>query len=194
MEPAWISPTDEAIVIDTATLGDIFDRTVRALTKRPSLGRSTATSTARITNGLVCEVQEGKWRFTADMPEQVGGTASGPTPGVLGRAALGSCLAIGYVLHAAKAGIPIGGVEVTVEADFDDGALFGVADAPAGYLEVRYAVTITSDAAEVEIRRMLDDADAHSPYHDVFSRGQKMVRSVRVEPMTAAGATEPAEA
>ncbi len=172
-----------ARVIDTATLGDIFERTVRALTKRPSLGRSTATSTARITEGLACTIQEGPWRFTVDMPEQVGGTASGPTPGVLGRAALGSCLAVGYVLYAAKAGIPIAGVEVVVETDFDDGALFGVADVPAGYLEVRYAVTVTSDAPEEQILRMLDDADAHSPYHDVFSRAQTLVRTARVEPV-----------
>lgn len=170
-------------MIDTTKLGSIFERTVRALTKMPSLGRSTATSTSRVTNGLQCEITEGQWRFTADMPEQVGGAGSGPTPGVLGRAALGSCLAIGYVLYAAKSGIAIAGVEVKIEADFDDGAIFGVAEVPAGYSEVRYAVTVTSDAPEDEILRMLDEADKHSPYHDVFSRAQKLVRTARVEPV-----------
>ncbi len=169
-------------MIDLAALGETFKRTVLALTKRPSLGRSTATSTARITNGLACEIQEGPWKLTADMPVQVGGTASGPTPGVFGRAALGSCLAIGYVLHAAKCGVNVSGVEVVVEADYDDGALFGVQDMPAGYSEVRYAVTITSDAPDEDIRRMVDDADAHSPYRDVFSRGQSLVRSLRIIP------------
>lgn len=175
-------------MIDTVSLGTIFNRTVRALTKRPSLGQSTATSTARIVDGLRCEIEEGAWKFTADMPEQVGGSAAGPTPGVFGRAAFGSCLAIGYVLHAAKWEIPISGVEVVVNADYDDGAMFGVAPVPAGYLEVRYTVTITSDAPEAEIRKMVDDADAHSPYRDVFSRGQSLIRTMHIVPTAAGGA------
>jgi len=38
--------------------------------------------------------------------------APAPTPGVLGRAALGSCLAIGYMMYAAKTGVPLAGLEV----------------------------------------------------------------------------------
>ncbi len=167
-------------MIDIQRIGTAFERTARALTKRPSLGRSTATTTARITDGLTCEVVEGPWRLTIDMPEQVGGAASGPTPGVFGRAALGSCLSIGYVLHAAKAGVPISGIEVVVEADYDDGALFGVADEHPGYLAVRYAVTVYSDALEADILRVLDEADAHSPYHDVFSRSQTLHRTTHI--------------
>lgn len=172
-------------MIDTQKIGSTFERTARALEKRPSLGRATATTTARITDGLRCEIEEGPWRLTADMPPQAGGTAAGPTPGVFGRAALGSCLAIGYVLYASKAGLPLSGVEVEVEADFDDGALFGVADAPPGYLDVRYAVTVFSDAPEVDILRVLDEADAHSPYRDVFGRAQRLSRTTAILPSAA---------
>ena len=168
--------------MDTEQIGAAFERNARALSQRPSLGRNTATTAVRITDGLTCEIEEGPWRLTADMPPQVGGSGAGPTPGVLGRAALGSCLAIGYALYAAKEGVPLAGVEVVVEADYDDGAFFGVAEAPPGYLHVRYAVTVYSDAPEADVLRVLDAADAHSAYLDVFGRAQRLSRTARIVP------------
>ncbi len=173
-------------MIDTEKIAIAFERNVKALTKRPSIGRSTGVSRARVTKGLVCEVEEGPWRLVADMPPQVGGEAAGPTPGVLGRAAFGSCLAIGYVMQLAAAGIDVAGVEVEVEADWDDGALFGTSDEPPGYLEVRYAVTIRSDAPQEQIERLLDVADARSAYHDIFSRPLSLKRSVEILSPTSA--------
>ena len=157
-----------------------FERTAKALKLRPSLGRDTGITKARIREGLTCDIEAGPWRFVADMPKQVGGAETGPTPGVYGRAALGSCLAIGYMLHAAKLGVPIRALEVEIQADFDDGALFGVSDSPPGYLEVRYVVTVESSAPEADVLQVLDEGDARSPYLDVFSRAQKCTRIVRI--------------
>lgn len=159
-----------------------FDRVSGALTQRPSLGIGTGISKASIKNGLTCEIREGNWTMVADMPEQAGGNGAGPTPGVFGRAALGSCLAIGYMMRAAKMDILITNLEVEIQADYDDGALFGTAPPHVlpGYLEIRYRVTVDSDAPKEEILRMLDDADRHSPYLDVFSRAQSCHREVNI--------------
>jgi len=156
------------------------ERTTRALSLKPSLGKGTGLSKTSIKNGLTCEIQEGNWKFLADMPESVGGNAQAPTPGVYGRAALGSCLAIGYMMAAAKKNISIATVEVEVQADFDDGALFGTADVFPGYSQVRCIINIESDAAEEDVLKMLDEADQHSPYLDVFSRGQDCKREVHI--------------
>lgn len=159
-----------------------IQRTQQALTLKPALGKETSISTIRITNGLTCEIQEGNWKICADMPASIGGNALGPTPGVYGRAALGSCLAIGYMMKAAELEIPITGLEVVVEADYDNGALFGTADnsIPPGYLEIRYTINIDSDATEDEIMQLLDSGDAHSPYLDIFTRAQTCVRNVNI--------------
>jgi uncharacterized OsmC-like protein len=157
-----------------------FESIVSALSANPDLGRGTGTTIARVRNGLACEIEAGPWRFVADMPTTSGGTASGPTPGMYGRAALGSCLAIGYAMRAAKLGVPIAQVEVEVQADYDDGALFGVTDEAPGYSEVRYVVSITTNAPEADVMRVLDEADLHSPYLDVFRRAQRCTRSVRI--------------
>jgi uncharacterized OsmC-like protein len=157
-----------------------YSRSVKALSLKPSLGLGTGISRARITDGLTCRITEGNYTLVADMPQQAGGNAAGPTPGVFGRAALGSCLAIGYMMQAAKMNLPVDALEVEVQADYDDGALFGTSDVPPGYLEVRYVVTIESDASREKIQQVLDEADKHSPYLDVFSRGQKCIRSVNI--------------
>ncbi len=164
----------------TQKIKDAFERVVKAFTAKPSLGLGTGTSKARLVNGLACEITEGKWKFSADMPEAAGGDASAPTPGVYGRAALASCLAICYKMYAAKTGIAIDAIEVQVEADFDDRGLFGFTDVPPGYTEVRYTVTIESDETKEKIIELLDNADRHSPYLDVFANGQKCVRNINV--------------
>jgi uncharacterized OsmC-like protein len=159
---------------------EAVSRSTKALSLKPSLGLGTGISKTKITNGLRCEITEGNHKLIADMPESVGGNATGPTPGVYGRAAFGSCLAIAYMLKASAMNIKINALQVDVQADYDDGALFGTSSAPPGYLEVRYTVTVESDAAEEEILQMLDMADKHSPYLDVFSREQKCTRDVRI--------------
>jgi uncharacterized OsmC-like protein len=158
-----------------------FQRVAATLAQRPAFGLGTGISKASIRDGLTCQVTEGNWTLIADMPEQVGGNAAGPTPGVFGRAALGSCLAIGYMMRAATMNIPITSLEVEVQADYDDGALFGTAPGvPPGYLEIRYTINVESEAPEERIMELLDEADRHSPYLDVFKRAQHCVREVRI--------------
>lgn len=165
---------------DTEKIKTAIERSTKALSLKPSLGWGTGISRTRIKNGLSCEIQEGNWKFLADMPESIGGSGGAPTPGVYGRAALGSCIAIGYMMRAAKMNVPVSNLEVEVQADYDDGALLGTADVAPGYSEVRYTVTIESEAGEEDILKMLDEADKHSPYLDVFSRGQNCKRQVRI--------------
>ena len=55
--------------------------------------------------------------FETDMPPALGGEGTAPSPSVLARAALSSCLATGYVLRAARHGVELTSVTVHVEAD-----------------------------------------------------------------------------
>lgn len=161
-----------------------FERNAKALTLKPSLGLDTGVSTIRIVNGLECEISEGDWQLKTDMPKQIGGHSSAPTPGVLGRAAFGSCLATGYMLWASKLDINIESLKIKVEADFDDGALFATSDAVPGYSEVRYEVEIESSLNESELETFLNEADKHSPYLDVFSNAISCKREVKLKTST----------
>jgi uncharacterized OsmC-like protein len=158
----------------------VFERNAKALGLRPTIGQGTAVTKVRVVDGLTCEIEEGPWKLVADMGEKWGGNNTGPNPGVLGRAALGSCLAMSYAMWAAHLGVPLRRIEVEIQADYDTRGHYGVADVPAGYTQVRYLVTIESDAPESEIVSLLDEADAHTSYLDVFARPQPMRREVRV--------------
>ena len=157
-----------------------FERSEKALTLKPSIGLGKKVSVTKLINGLSCEIREGNWVVKTDMPEEVGGNSTAPTPGVFGRAALGGCLASGYMMWASKLNIPIEGLEIHLEACFDGGATYGTSDAFPGYSEVKYHVKIKSPASAREIEKFLDKADRHSPYLDVFSRAQNCVRSLEV--------------
>jgi uncharacterized OsmC-like protein len=163
-----------------AIIKSSFERVAEHLTLNPERGCNTLVSTTRITNGLTCQTEEGVWKLSADLPSNAGGSDSAPTPGVLGRAALGSCLAMGYMLWASKLEVSIDSLEVEIQADSDDGVLFGVSDAPPGYSEVRYCVRVQSSASEEEIVKVLDAGDRHSPYLDIFTRAIPCQRQVEI--------------
>jgi uncharacterized OsmC-like protein len=165
---------------DEKALRTVTERSIRALTLRPELGVKTSVSRVRVRDGLTCDIEEGRWKIVADLSEKAGGGGEGPDPGVLARGALGSCLAIGYVISAAMRDVPLVGVEVEVHADFDVGAQYGLGDAPPGYTEVRYTVSIESSASEGDIMEVIEEAEGRSPYLDVFTRAQKLVRSVKI--------------
>ena len=157
-----------------------FERNQRALRLRPAIGRGTAATTVRIREGLTCDIEEGPWKLVADMTEKNGGNGVGPKPGIYGRGALGSCLAIGYMMWAAKLGVPFASLEVQIQADYDASAEYGVTDGSPSYSQIRYLVVIESAAAEADVVRVLDTAEAHSTYHDIFHRAQDLRREVRI--------------
>ena len=159
----------------------IVERNVNEIARRPAAGQGTATTRVTLKPGLECEIEEGPWKLTAGMSEKWGGTNAGPNPGILGRGALGSCLAIGYSMWAARLGVPIDAVEVEIQADYDSRGDLGIADdVQPGYLQVRYRVTVTSPAPEADVLRVLDTADKCSPYRAVYARAHDVRRETTI--------------
>jgi uncharacterized OsmC-like protein len=156
---------------DPQMIRDVFERHVQVLASRPARGQLTFTTTARLVDGLRCEISEGAWRFAADVPVKLGGDDTAPNPGVLGRGALASCLVITISRWAARRGIPIDALEVEVAADLDARGELGIADEiPPGYGEIRYTVSVRSPASLEAITEVLAEAERHTPYLDNFGR------------------------
>jgi uncharacterized OsmC-like protein len=167
--------------MDDEHIRTTLERNVKAITLRPSIARHTGRTSVRLKPGLECEVSDGPWTLTVAMGEKSGGTGAGPGPGTLGRGALGSCLALGYAMWAARLGVRLDSLSVEVEADYDSRGELGISDeVPPGYTQVRYTVSVTSDAPEADVRRVLDTADRYSPYRDVFMRANDVRREVTI--------------
>jgi uncharacterized OsmC-like protein len=175
--------TERTTLDEQEHIKTVIERNARAVELRPSLGQGTARTHVRLLPGLSCEIEEGPWKLTAGMSEKSGGRRAGPNPGVLGRAALGSCLAVGYAMWAARLGVPLDALDVEVETDYDSRGELGVSDeVPPGYLQVRYRVTVRSPAPDADVRRVIDTADKYSPYRDVFARAHDVRRELRINP------------
>lgn len=163
-----------------------LERNVKAVSLRPSVGQGTAVTRVRLGHDLTCVIEEGTWTLTAGMTEKYGGDGSAPNPGVLGRAALGSCLAIGYAMWAARLGVPIESLEVTIHADYDVRGELGVApDVRPGYGRIRYVVAVTSDAPEADVTHVLDTADRHSSWLDNIAHPVALEREVHLTTLKA---------
>ncbi len=166
---------------DPEQIKTALERNIKALSLRPSIGQGTAVTKVRVRDGVTCDIEDGPWKMIADESTHDGGNGEGPDPGVYGRAALGSCLAMGYALWAAKLGVPLTSVEVEVHADYDARGMFGIdSSVPAGWTGVRYIVTVESTAPEADVRRLLDYADSVSPLLDDFARALPVERELRI--------------
>jgi uncharacterized OsmC-like protein len=158
-----------------------LERNIRAVTLRPSIGQGTAVTRARLRDDLACDIHDGPWSFVAGMTEKYGGSNAGPNPGVYGRAALGSCLVIGYAMWAARLGVPIDSLEIEIQADYDVRGELGVSDdVRPGYTAIRYIVSVSSPASAEEIERWLDTADRYSSWRDNIANAVPLVCERRV--------------
>ena len=87
---------------------DACERNIRILSSRPRRGHLTGATRAQVDTGLRCTVTEDPSRITTDLPAKAGGEDTGPTPGMLDRGALASCLAIGIVMWVARLRVSLG--------------------------------------------------------------------------------------
>lgn len=165
---------------DPGTLKKAFERNRKLLTIKPSKGQYTTTTKVRLYDGTTCEIEHKHWKFKADIGKTEGGNDAGPGPSVLERAALGSCLAIGYSKWAAILEVPIESIEVEVEADVDARGGYGIDNVSPGYKAMRYRVFIDSPASEKSIHEVIEKADAHSPVLKSFTDPTPVEREVRI--------------
>lgn len=158
-------------------IGRAVTRLEKAVDRRPDFGRTTSTTTTNLIDGLRCVSLDGDHCIKSDLTPALGGEGAGPSPSAVLRAALGSCLAMGYRLQAARRGFPVESIRVTVETD---SALGGMLDPsspfPPGFTEVRYDVRIESPESAAACERLIDTGDRLSPVLDTIARANRVLR------------------
>lgn len=155
---------------ELARIKKAYERNKRAVELRPSTGQGIGKSRITMSEGTTCTIEGSGWTLTGDIGRESGGNNAGPGPGVFERAALGTCLAIGYVQQAAVMGIPLVNISVDVETVFDARGMLGIDNRPPGFDSIRYTVNIESPASEEKLLKLIDKADKYSPVKDDFMR------------------------
>jgi uncharacterized OsmC-like protein len=138
--------------------------------------RADVRATAVIENGLRCRIHspDGK-TVNTDMSESVGGTATANSPGWLSRAALASCDATLLAMRAARKGIELDSVEVSVDARSDGRGMFLDEGVSPGSSEIGIHFRVgAKDVSHQQLQELVDWVVAHSPV------GTDIVRAVDV--------------
>ena len=151
------------------------------LAENPNAATGTdAAATAVLEEGLRFRVDGPKGAVTSDMSESVGGGASAPTPGWLLRAALAACDASTVAMEAARDGIELSELSVSVESDTDFRGVLGVdGGGHPGPLEVRTRIELAApDATEEQLREVIRRAEERSPVRDALAREVSMTTEI----------------
>jgi len=152
-----------------------LERAVETVKLRPSRGQRTYTNVATIAEGTRCRVVEHHDDLLIDIPESIGGNGEGPSPSMILRSAISSCVAIGVKQWAARHEVPVERVDVTLETDVDARGQLGVCDdIAAGFLGMRLVISVVSAADANAIDDVVRKSLKYSPLMDVLGRIQSV--------------------
>lgn len=158
-----------------------IERASGHLTEHPEAAVATDTAaTAVREEGLRFRVEGPKGDLMTDMSKTVGGGATAPTPGWLLRAALASCDATAVAMEAARRGVELTDLTVTVDSESDFRGVLGVDDSVRpGPLAVRVRIQLAAgNATEDQLREIVRRAESRSPVGDAIGRAVSMTTEV----------------
>src|SRR5262245_52417421 len=134
----------------TSLIATALETVTSSIAANPEKARAKyASATATLTNGLKCSVigPSGE-AIVTDMGKAMGGEASAPNPGWYFRASIAACCSTAIAMNAARRGINLTTLEVTVEAEGDNRGILGMDEAvSAGHAALRTNGKIAADNA-----------------------------------------------
>ena len=153
--------------MSTEKIRQAIAKVAEVLAEHPEKARvKNAPATALLEDGLRCRVTgpAGELIHT-DMPAGMGGGASAPNPAWFMRAALASCNATGIATQAAKLGIDLEKLEVTVSSETDSRGVLGLDEAVSAEMKpLQIHVKISAPQASVEdLEKLVTWVCSHSP-------------------------------
>ena len=159
---------------------DAQNRVIDVFKKKQKMALSTNHATASIKDGLKCTFTQGEFSAVMDMPEIMGGDASGPTPGFFARAGIAGCVSMGIKQAAVMAGMVFDTVNVDIETDFDDGAAMGLGMASAAPLETRLVIRINTSLSEPEVSALIEKALSMDPWFLALRDAQRVKFNLKI--------------
>jgi uncharacterized OsmC-like protein len=164
----------------TPTIRDAVDAVRQRVGDDPARAVVKLRAEGRMGEGTRVDMRIGAFELGVDEPVSVGGTGTAPNPVQLSLAALGSCQAITYRYWAENLGLRLDAVNVSLEANFDTGAFFGLPGAagPVSPASVHCAVTLEGPEPPERYKELVAVVDEHCPILDLFTRSVPVERSV----------------
>lgn len=146
---------------------ETYNATREAVAEDPEQGKGSFEAVTEWHDGAIGVTRARSFELRTDEPEALGGKDSAIDPMELVLGALGSCLTIGWVTHAAERGVDLRALRVKVRAPFDLRGYLGVdKDVRPGFSALEYEVEVDSDADPSVLEEIRQAAAAGSPVLD----------------------------
>jgi uncharacterized OsmC-like protein len=151
----------------TSPIATALETVTATINANPEKARAKyASATATLADGLKCRVTGPAGEtIVTDMGKAMGGEASAPNPGWYFRASIAACCSTAIAMNAARRGINLTALEVTVEGDGDNRGILGMDETvSAGHAALRTNVKIAADnASREQLEELVRFAESHSP-------------------------------
>lgn len=146
-----------------------LNRAFSLIEKRPEIGQRDFVSSASVKDGMQCKINEKGWSLATDVPEAMGGENTAPSPGVLFRASISSCVAMGIRMWAEQMDVQIDAINVEFMAHADARGQFGICDdVTPGFETGALSIFLTSDALSCDISKVVKTSLRYSPMLDAI--------------------------
>ena len=142
-----------------------LERLHRVFLERPAAAKkSNPSASATWQDGLRCEVT-GSYGETVitDMPPAMGGDGTGPNPGWLLRASMASCTATTIAMRAARLGVTLRSLKVTVHSETDARGMVGIDGVSTALSGLRMSIEIAGEnIPDQQLRDLAEIGEAQS--------------------------------
>jgi uncharacterized OsmC-like protein len=123
----------------------------------PASAVVTLRATGKLGEGVSCNVETGRALVQAGLHPATGGTGLAACSGDMLLQALVACAGVTLSAVATSMGLAVRGGTLTAEGDLDFRGTLGVSkEAPVGFRDIRLQISMDSDAAEPERRKLLE--------------------------------------
>lgn len=129
-------------------------------------GQGSFKSVTEWRDGARAKTTARSFTIETDEPSALGGTDQAVDPMELVLAAVGTCLTIGWVTHAARRGVDFRELRIEVDGDYDLRGYLSIDGTRPGFGTLRYSVRVDTDASDADLEDIRTAAEAGSPVID----------------------------
>lgn len=160
-----------------------LERARQIFLERPAAARkANASATAVWRDGLRCDISgPAGEKAASDMPGPMGGEGSAPNPGWLLRASMAACTATAIAMRAARLGVELTSLEVSVESESDARGFVGIEGVSTAMSGLRMSIKIGADnVSALQLREIAKGGNAISAVSSTLREGPPVAIGVQV--------------
>src|SRR5699024_12765721 len=159
---------------------EAISKTITGIENNPNGAEATCKVSSNLERGFQAEIEARDFHFTADEPEELGGSNKGPNPVEYVLGALAACQEIAIKAHASQLGIELESVQVEAEGNIDLHGFLDLSDERPGFKEISYRTTIKSkERDDAKLQKLKALSENSCPVLDIIQNATPVNGNVR---------------